>query len=249
MEHSVHFRRTIIGFRDAYGSAASLEAVVRISQALRTELLGVFVQDAGLLSWMDTPPAAGRRITEATRPAPAGRYRQAFEATERLARQRLMRAAATLGSEVAFRVAQASAASLDIGDGDPGDLLVVIEPTDPTARMSYPFNAVLQAIAADSRPVLYVPSRVRVRPGPVVDLAGEIDAVVSGFAAELAVALERRLIRLHAEANLHAAHAALARTEESLIVLARKSAAVRTADFVRLAAERMVPVLIAGAGA
>ena len=45
------FRRIVIGFQDAGGSHAGLEAAVQFARALETELLGIFVEDASLLEW------------------------------------------------------------------------------------------------------------------------------------------------------------------------------------------------------
>lgn len=244
------FRRLVVGFRDASGPGAGLEAAAQLAERFRAELLGVFVEDLGLVEWSAAPLA--RRATGPSRPlAPftAERLAEEFAAAAAVARQRLARVAAARGIGSRFLVERTSAASLQLGAAGPEDLLVVVEPDDPLARLSHPFTTLLGAVARAAAPVLFVPRRVFQRPGPVVAVTRRPEEPAHRIAAAVAGALGEVLIELPGGAPAETARLAhaLAPVGERLIVLGRPAlAAADPLLFAALAAERRVPTLVAG---
>ncbi|SMF48490.1 hypothetical protein SAMN06265365_11646 [Tistlia consotensis] len=243
------FRRVVVGFRDASGSAAALEATARLAQGLRAELLGIFVEDLALLEW-SASPLTGQvaRTTSAAAPFTPDRLAEEFARAATVSRQRLSRAAARLGLTVRFRIERASAVTLQVAAAEPGDLLVVVEPTDPMARLSYPFAELLRSIAGTSAPVLFMPRAVSLRHGPVVAVTRGSDRP----ARSLAAALGEPLVSLAGpEQSLPLGHEAMSRLlqplHEHLLVFDRPSlAAMGPLLFAELATERRVPALVVG---
>lgn len=263
------FRRVVIGFRDTCESSSSLEATARFAQLIETELLGVFIEDTELMEWSGSPLM--RQFTSISRPpvpASPARLAEEFSAAADMMRRRFARAAATLGVRARFQIERSSAATLEIKGAGPEDLLVVVEPADPMARLSYPFTTVLEAVAKSQAPVLYMPNQVRQRTGPVVSVFRDADDQGHRIAADLASRLGEDMIDIRfsedelpqAEAAAKAASGrapasvehirhALDGVRECLIVFSRQVLGDHDPSlFVLLAAERRVPLLIVGAG-
>lgn len=237
------FRRLVIGFQDASGSPAGLETAVQLARALAGELLGVFVEDTALMEWSSVRPmreqSAGPRAPAAVTPE---RLSADFAAAAAMVRGRLSRLAEAAGLGLRFEVARASAASLDFAGRQPGDLLALLEPADRMARLSYPFAGLRRAVVESAAPVLYLPHGVQRRRGPVVSVAPS--AGDHAVAAAVAAALGEPLVALEAPFGPDAIDRALAGMRESLLVLRRP--ALPGSDGFTLAAQRLVPALIAG---
>lgn len=235
------FRRLVIGFQDASGSHAGLEAAVQLGRALAGELRGVFVEDSGLLEWSAARPLGGPS-GPARPPAPVTPEQLAadFATAATMVRRRLSRLAEAAGIALRFDVARASAASLDFAE--PGDLLAVLEPADRMARLSYPFAGLRRAVAETAAPVLYLPHGVQRRRGPVVSLAPAAGG--HAVAAAVAEALGEPVVALQAPFDPAMLERALAGLRESLLVLERP--ALPAGEGCALAAQRLVPALFAG---
>ena len=251
------FRRAVIGFHDARCSPSGLDAAVGFARAMESELLGVFVEDAPLLEWSSSPLSrhvttlAGRSATVTPDSLAAE-----FATAARIVRRRLSRAAEALGISVDFQVERASAASLSFVATSPRDLLIVVEPADPMARLCYPFADLVRAIAASSVPVLYMPHGAQQRRGPVVSIEPQSDGESSRIAAEVAARIGESLISVGgAEApwaaplSLQDVEHALAGVAERLVVLGRPDlTSSQPSLFATISARRLVPTLVVGAG-
>ncbi|MEQ8816332.1 MAG: hypothetical protein RLO51_06240 [Thalassobaculum sp.] len=252
------FRRAVIGFHDAGCSPSGLDAAVGFARAMESQLVGVFVEDTPLLEWSSSP--LSRHVTTL-----AGRWATAtpdslaaeFATAARIVRRRLSRVAEALGVSVDFRVERASAASLTFAaTARPRDLLIVVEPADPMARLCYPFADLVRAIEASSAPVLYMPHGAQQRRGPVVSIEPQLDGESSRIAAEVAARIGESLISIGgadapwtAPLNLQDVEHALAGVAERLVVLGRpEPTSSQPSLFATIAARRLVPTLVVGAG-
>ena len=119
----------------------------------------------------------------------------------------------------------------------------MVEPTDPMARLSYPFAELLRSIAGTAAPVLFMPRAVSLRRGPVVAVTRGSDRP----ARSLAAALGEPLVSLvgpeeSPPLGREAVSRSLAPLHEHLLVFDRPSlAAMEPLLFAELAAERRVP--------
>jgi len=250
------FRRLVIGCHGEAGSRSALEATVRLARTMESQLLGIFVEDAPLLEWSASPLT--RQVGGGVRsggPFTPETLAADFATAAAMMRERLARLAGGVGLTAGFRVARSSGSSLDFDGSEPGDLLVVVEPTDPMARLSYPFAGLLQTIAKASTPVLYMPHRVLQRRGPVVAIARRPDDPGQRLAAEVAATIGEDLLSVSASAQGEPGHPlslpdvsrALSGVRERLLVLSRPALpADDPCLFAAIAAQRMVPTLVAG---
>ncbi len=252
------FRRLVIGCHGEAGSRSALEATVRLARTMESQLLGIFVEDAPLLEWSSSPLT--RQVGGGVRsggPFTPETLAADFATAAAMMRERLARLAGGVGLTAGFRVARSSGSSLDFDGSEPGDLLVVVEPADPMARLSYPFAGLLQTIARASTPVLYMPHRVLQRRGPVVAIAPQPD---ERLAAEVAATIGEDLVSVAPSArgnpsepghplSLQEVSRALSGVRECLLVLSRPTLPADDPGlFAAIATQRMVPTLVAGTG-
>lgn len=242
------FRRIVIGFRDAGGSRAGLEAAVQFARALETELVAVFVEDASLLEWSSARPV--RQLSGVAHPPVVmtpERLAADFAAAAMIVRRRLSRLAEGAGLSLRFEVARSRTAALDFAGAEPDDLLVVVEPADRMARLSHPFAGILRAVAASSSPVLYVPHGVQQRRGPVVAITGGPDDAGGRIAAAVAASMGETLVRLAGPLDPGDLDRALAGVRERLLVLGRPAlTSCDAAAIAAVAAQRQVPAVVVG---
>ena len=253
------FRRLVLGFHDATCALPDLEAAIAFAQALESELLGVFVEDSPALEWSSAPLSRhlARRSGAAVAVTP-DRLTAELATSAATMRQRLMQAAAAHGVRAGFQVERVSAAALQLAGAQAADLLAVLEPADPMARLSYPFAGILRAVAAGATPVLYLPHGSRRRRGPVATLGpgpgpeGEGHRIAAAIAQRIGAPLislgERMKTGPEAPAlSLPALERALAGIDESLLVLDRPALPPPAAALLEeIAARRRVPLLVAG---
>lgn len=239
---AVAFRRVVIRFCDTFGSVSSLEAAAGLARTLESELVGIFIEDEELLEWSSSPFARQiPRPGSAAAPAAATGTQQDLAAAVSNIRRRFMRAATSFGLRTRFEVERASAVSLEMPGAGPDDLLVVIEPSDPLARQSYPFTAILEAVIRYSGPVLYIPRNVGQRPIAAVvqmkDASEPVRDIAGNIAARLGVKVSGPDDISHQQG----------RRGQHLIVFDRgKLQNERDFQFAAIAAEYRAPVLIVG---
>lgn len=239
---AVAFRRVVIRFCDTFGSVSSLEVAAGFARTLRSELVGIFIEDEGLIEWSSSPLA--RQIPMAApsgTSAPAAGRGQEMTAAVINVRRRFMHAATALGLRTSFEVERSSAVSLESAGAGQDDLLVVIEPADPLARQSYPFTAILEAVVRYAGPVLYVPRNVRRLPISAVMLAKDASEAVQGNVRSIAAQLGAKVVEVDqvSEARSHRG--------EVLIALDRKNfEGDRDFRFAAIAAELGAPALVLG---
>lgn len=239
------FRRMVIGLLVTPDSRESLAIAADFARRFNSELLAVFHEDIRLIEW-----CASQRVRHHSRTASGARtvsperMLQDFSAAAAVARSRLLKLAQSLGLDMRFEVSRGEGGPFDPGAIEPGDLLAVIEPADPLARLSHPFASVLQRIAAASAPVLYVPHGAAPRAGPVIsELHGEngnerqmVERIVRILGEELITAPDADPMRLISQP-----------ARERLIVMSRRSPIFADMSaFTALVTARRAPILVVG---
>ncbi len=236
------FRRVVVGFQGPPDSLASLEIAAEMAQRLRSELSGVFFKDQGLIDWCASGIVRHVSSLGAGPVAPEALIRD-LDAAAALARTRLARVAQALGLNARFEVSGAEPMDPEITG--PDDLLVVIEPSDPSARHSHPFSGMLQRIATAAVPVLYVPHGARMRRGPVIALASTQEDGVVQLAARIARQFGEEMVRI--EAGESEEWIRVSPPDERLLVLDRRSPLLHDIQaLTTLLAGRKAPALIVG---
>jgi hypothetical protein len=135
------FRRFVIALQGAPDSMEGLAIAARFAQLFRSELFGIFVEDAGLTEWSASPIARHfSRVSATSSSVSPEMLARDFSAAASIARRRLLQVATALGLTMRFEVNRMTAPSLDIDVLEPGDLLAVIEPADPMTRLSIPLR-------------------------------------------------------------------------------------------------------------
>jgi hypothetical protein len=134
---------------------------------------------------------------------------------------------------------------------EPGDLVLLIEPSDPLARIARPFVSDLAAALGGERDVLFAPHGASPRDGPIAALPGPSDRRCAAIASRIAELTGRRLMIIEppqtaapAGAIQRALDAAPAPARESLIVMTRGAFGVEPAQAFALAAARGAPLLL-----
>jgi hypothetical protein len=271
------FRRIVVRFHDASSGRCGILSAARLARLFHAELVGLFVEDARLLELSNLPVMRQLSATSGTgaRVNPE-QLAQDFAAAAALARRALARIARQLGLVTTFMVLRGDATSVACEAVAPDDLVVVFEPTDPIARVVYPFSAIVRTVARSSGPILYAPHRLLERAGPVVAITQSPLDHAKHVAAAVATAMDERLIVLATAAasslETGPAHTALpadiphstgmigrfgpeavdrvlAGTSESLIVINQALLTSNDPEFPAIAAQRRVPILIVGESA
>jgi hypothetical protein len=248
------FRRIVVRFPDASGSHPGVLAAARLARLFQAELAGLFIEDAQLLELSALP------LMRHLRASPGGiattgleQLGQDFAAAAALARGRISRIGREFGLATTFTVIRGNVASLAFDATASGDLLVVVEPADPMARMVHPFLEIVRGVASSPAPILYAPHRLLGRTGPVVALAHSPLARAGEIATAVAASMGERLLTFESAGNLDGLLPAsvdrvLAGTSESLIVIDQALLTPENPEFPAIAARRRVPILIAGEG-
>lgn len=144
------------------------------------------------------------------------------------------------------------APSVELGAAcEPGDLVLLIEPSDALARIARPFAADLAAALSGTLDVLFVPHGASPRDGPIAAIPASGDNRCAAIAARIAHLMGRRLFTIKPpEQTLPAGRlddaldAALGPVRESLMVMTRRAFGVEPAQAIALAAARGAPLLL-----
>jgi hypothetical protein len=235
-------------------------------------LLGLFVEDAMSFGFAELPFA--RELDpqlQQWRPLASDRLEAEYQRIAAALHAHLARAADAAGIGAEFSVVRGEPASALTAVAAADQLIVLVEPTDPFARLTHPFASCVSAVLHSSAALLYVPRLAKQRSGPVVavvtsedehalHLAGMIAAAQGAQLAvfigdgkgaeEIAASMKRRDTRAQVSAFAPATPDALARAlgglRERMLVVSRRLFPGDDAGVARLAAERRVPALLAG---
>lgn len=238
------FRRMVIGLLDAAASA-DLQVAARLAQRLGSDVCGMFIEDASLIEWASSP--LGRHFSRdlgASLPPSADDLARNLSAVATIARRRLAKVAADLGLMAAFETSRADEPTANLDSFREGDLITVIEPVDPLARLSYPFAGILRAVSAAHASVLYVPHGAVERAGPVLAAIEAGDRRLELLVDSVARLLGEELVRVPA---LDDSALAATRPAERLLVLSRRLAGGKRGPLTASLTERKVPIMIVGA--
>lgn len=257
----IAFRRVVLSLASGDAPGPALEAAAALARWLDAELLGVFVENSALYDYARLPFAREIAPGAAWRPLAPERLLDDYVAMAAAAQRRLRAIAARAGVPCEFEILRGDPA-VSLARAAADDLLALLEPAEPFARLPLP-----RELPAAGR--LILPRRLRRARGAVVVVATRPDEAAQAVAARIAAAAGEALIVLEAERDAaqglpenalrtrcaptaRAAAAALQATREGLLVVPRSVLSASKepadeaalADWIQLAAERGIPLLI-----
>lgn len=265
----IAFRRLVLTLASGDAPGPALEAAAALARWLDAELLAIFVENTALYDYARLPFAREIGPGAAWRPLAPERLLDDYAAMAAAAQRRLRAIAARVGVPCEFEILRGDAAA-SLARAAVDDLLALLEPADPLARWLPPREApaagqlILPRRLRRARgPVVVVATRPDER-------AQAVAARIASAAGEALIALEAgrdaaqglpaSARRMHCAPTARAAAVALQATREGLLVVpgnvltmskgdvpsGPKGTAEEAAlaDWIRLAAERGVPLLI-----
>jgi hypothetical protein len=242
-----------------------------IAQLLELELLATIVENEDLLN------AAGlscvrelRRTGEGWQPIDPTVLAHEIEMAANGMFRLFNEAVKARGVKANFDVARGSLAGVIGSLARAGDIVAVIEPSNPADRITQQFTTLIDAAFRSAAAVMMIPSRVTRRTGPIVALVGAADDPSIALAATIAAASKeelilvpaskevllpaegqlerevgrqvRRLTAHHSALNVWGLETILAGLKERLLVMSRNAAGNQLP--LTIASLRSIPVLV-----
>lgn len=273
----IAFRRVVLSLASGDAPGPALEAAAALARWLDAELLALFVEDAALYEYARLPFAREIGPGAVWRPLAPERLLDDYTAMAAAAQRRLRAIAARAGVPCEFEILRGEGAAWR-ARAAVDDLLALLEPADPLARRLPPREApaagrlILPRRLRRARgPVVVVATRPD-------EAAQAVAARIAAAAGETLVALEAErdaaqglaanARRTRCAPTARAAAVALQATREGLLVVPRSVLSMSKAgvpapdpalgkgsteeaalaDWIQLAAERGVPLLVVDRG-
>jgi hypothetical protein len=265
----IAFRRVVLNLTVGEAPAPALEVAAALARWLDAELFALFHENSALYEYARLPFAREIGIGAVWRPLEPGRLLEDYVAIAAAVQRRLRAAAARAGVQCEFEILRGDPAAWFARAGT-GDLLALLEPADPFARWMPPRavpvagHVILPRHLRRTRGPVVV---VATRPG---EAAQTVALQIAAAAGEALIALQAAddaahdmpasARRMRCAPTARAVAAALQTTREGLIVVPRSALAgaaaakpgsppdrpdeAALADWVQLAAERGVPLLV-----
>jgi len=237
------FKRVVLGLYPGAPSRA-MDPAVAFAELLQIELLGLFIEDAGLRHLTGIPFA--REISSlggAWRPVEASRALHDLDLAAGRAARRFDEAAQRLARRQ-FEVVRGGAAESLASVSRSGDIVVIAAPA-AAERFAEPFASLIAAAFRSAAAVMLAPPRPARHSGPIAAIAAAPDDPSVAVAAAIAAAAGEELVVVDLAGD-PALPEALRRIKERLAVATRGVLGVEIA--LALAAALGVPVLSIDAG-
>ncbi|GAB4477526.1 MAG: hypothetical protein OHK0044_23980 [Burkholderiaceae bacterium] len=265
----IAFRRVVLNLAAGEAPAPALEAAAVLARWLDAELFACFVENSALYEYARLPFAREIGLGAAWRPLEPGRLLDDYVAAAAAVQRRLRAIAARTGVPCEFEILRGDPAEW-VARAAAGDLLALLEPADPFARWMPPRTVpaaghliLPRQLRRVRGPVVVVATRPDETAQAVatqIAAAAGVELIALEATRDAARVLPANARRVRCAPTARAAAAALQAAREGLIVVARSIVAGRAAappgsppgpseeaaaaDWIQLAAERGVPLLV-----
>lgn len=271
------FKRLVLGLQPS-APDRSMQLAVELAELLDLELLGLFLEDAGLRDFAAMPFARELQLLGGGwHPVSLERLSDELDLAARSAERMFTAASEHLSIPCQFEVMRGQMATAIAAVSQASDIVMIVEPASIAERTSQPFSGLLQAAFRSSAAVMFVPTPVARARGPIVAIASALIDPSIAVAATVALAADEEMIvldigehaieaeRLRALAGGRAPHVRRVMIDKE--ICAETTAITRELDSLRerfvvmtrsggderavalLAAQRRIPVLVVEPGA
>lgn len=213
------FKRLVLGLEPSAPDRA-IRLAANLAQLLHLDLVGLFLEDPSLHDLAALPFAREfRPLGGGWRSIDLGQLTHDLDIAVRNAERMFAEAAKDLTTQRQFEVARAAAAQAIASVSRSGDIVAIMEPPTPAARLTQQFSWLVDAAFQSAAAVMLVPTSVARATGPVAAIARVPDDPSIRTAAAIAEAAKEKLIIVHAyEAEAHEPRASGAGGDTGLAV-------------------------------
>ena len=189
----IGFKRMVLGLPHGPGHKTEVDVAADLAEFLNIELFAAFVADETLPALAEISGARElRALEQGWRAIDRAQITRDIDQAVGVARRRFAEGASSRGIKTGFNVIGGTQAIASLVRAD--DIVAIIEPAHPGERITYQFNALLEAAFAVAGAVLLVPRRVVRTAGPIVTVASTFEDPCIRAALEIAAAFKERLI-------------------------------------------------------
>ncbi len=243
------FRRVILSMGPGRVDRRTLKAVAGFARLLELEMVGVFVEDEGVLGLGGLPVRELRLPGQAWHPLDSARLADELHAAAQQARKLFAEEGATLGMASRFEVRRGNPATLALGQAEMTDIVVVCEPGEPASWASPAVLRARQSAMESRASVLVLPGGDALRRGPIAAVARHRSEPIVSLATHIARLAGEEMVFVAAERPSAGAIAAsldrmLGARRERLTVMARGAAGASIDLVSGLVAQRNTPVFL-----
>jgi hypothetical protein len=168
---SAGFKRIVLGFDWSADGGAAVELVTEFAALLQLEILGLFLRDESLLGLAGFPFARELRSPGEWHPFNFEQLTRDLDLAVRNAQQLFEAGVKQLRTASSFEIASGSPARVVASLAQQDDIVAIVEPSTPAARVTEPFVSLVEAALQSAASVLLLPSRAMRRKGPIVVIA------------------------------------------------------------------------------
>jgi hypothetical protein len=190
------FKRILVALHHGAPSP-TMGLAAEVAALLRLDLLGLFVQEEGLIELAALPFAREFRPLGGWRSIEPDRLSEELELAARGAERRFAQAVKGLDTACRFEVVKGSIADSIASMSSGGDIVMISQPAHPAEHATRQFASLLAA-AARSSAVMLVPKQVARKSGAVVAVASHPGDPSIETAASIAAAAREQTIVLAA---------------------------------------------------
>lgn len=188
------FKRIVLGL-SCNKSGRGMHLAAEIARLLQLDLVGLFVEEEGLLGLAALPFAREFQLLGGGwRPLDIDQLSRDLQIASKSVERDFTETAKTLQTTCQFEVVRGRMAEALASISRAGDIVLLAEPTSPAERATSQFPSVLDAVFHSAAAVLLVPSRIIRGSGAIVAIATEKDDPSIDAAKAIAAAAKEELI-------------------------------------------------------
>lgn len=188
------FKRLVLGLQPSE-PGRTVRFGVELANLLHVELLGLFLEDAGLRQLASIPVARELRpLGGGWQPIELDRLSRELELVARRTERLFVDAAKLLTARSQFEVVRGPAAETIASISRADDIFMISEPSSTADRVTYQFSSLVQAAVQSIASVVFVPPHPVRSAGAVLAIAVTPDDPSINTAAAIAAAAKEELI-------------------------------------------------------
>jgi hypothetical protein len=188
------FKRLVLGLEPS-AAGRSMRFAVEVAELLHLDLVGLFLEDAGLLDLAKIPFAREfRPLGGGWQPIDLDRLSHELDAAARSVERTFGEAAKRLSTRCRFEVIRGRAPETIASISQTGDIVMIVAPVSPAGRATDQFAWLMQAASRSGAAVMLVPPRIARTLGPVVAMTAASDDPSIAAAAGIATAAREELV-------------------------------------------------------